>query len=223
MAKKHQSVPVNEFDKTLAASSSFVERNKKAIMYCTCTLLVVVIAVVLAVQYYIKPRNLEAAESMAVAEQLYRSGDFEKALNGQGQDAGFLQIMDEFTCTPSANLARLYAGLSYAHLGKYQEAVDYLEDYSDCGDDMISNAAIGALGNCYAELGQPEKAAATLLKAADKASNNTLSPIYYVQAGQIFESLNQNDKAIECYEKVKKNYPGSPQAQEIEKFIEHLK
>lgn len=191
-------------------------------MYCTCTVLVVIIAVVLAVQYYIKPRNLEAAESMAVAEQLFRTGDYEKALNGQGQNAGFLQIMDEFACTPSANLARLYAGLSYAHLGKYQEAVEYLEDYSDCGDEMISNAAMGALGNCYAELGQTDKAAATLVKAAERADNNTLSPIYYIQAGQLFESLKQNDKAKECYEKVKKNYPGSPQAQEIEKFIEHL-
>ncbi|MBO4661968.1 MAG: tetratricopeptide repeat protein [Bacteroidaceae bacterium] len=222
MAKKHQSVPVNEFDKTLAAGGSFVEKNKKAIMYGTCAVLAVIIAVVLAVQYYIKPRNLEAAESMAVAEQLFRSGDYEKALNGQGQNAGFLQIMDEYVCTPSANLARLYAGLSYAHLGKYQEAVEYLEDYSDCGDDMISNAAIGALGNCYAELGQTEKAAATLVKAAEKAGNNTLSPVYYIQAGQLFESLKQNDKARECYEKVKKNYPASPQAQEIEKFIEHL-
>ena len=191
-------------------------------MYCTCTVLVVIIAAVLAVQYYVKPRNLEAAENMAVAEQLFRSGDYEKALNGQGQSAGFLQIMDEFTCTPSANLARLYAGLCYAHLGKYQEAVDYLEDYSDCGDDMISNAAMGALGNCYAELGQADKAAATLVKAAERADNNTLSPIYYIQAGQLFESLKQNDQARECYEKVKKNYPSSPQAQEIEKFIEHL-
>lgn len=222
MAKKHQSVPVNEFDKTLAAGGSFVEKNKKAIMYGTCAVLAVIIVVVLAVQYYIKPRNLEAAESMAVAEQLFRSGDYEKALNGQGQNAGFLQIMDEYVCTPSANLARLYAGLSYAHLGKYQEAVEYLEDYSDCGDDMISNAAMGALGNCYAELGQADKAAATLVKAAEKADNNTLSPVYYIQAGQLFESLKQNDKAKECYEKVKKNYPASPQAQEIEKFIEHL-
>lgn len=222
MAKKHQSVPVNEFDKTLAAGGSFVEKNKKAIMYGTCAVLAVIIAVVLAVQYYIKPRNLEAAESMAVAEQLFRTGEYEKALNGQGQNAGFLQIMDEYVCTPSANLARLYAGLSYAHLGKYQEAVEYLEDYSDCGDDMISNAAIGALGNCYAELGQTEKAAATLVKAAEKAGNNTLSPVYYIQAGQLFESLKQNDKARECYEKVRKNYPASPQAQEIEKFIEHL-
>ena len=81
MAKKHQTAPVNEFDKTLAAGGSFVEKNKKAIMYCTCTVLVVIIAVVLAVQYYIKPRNLEAAESMAVAEQLFRTGDYEKALD----------------------------------------------------------------------------------------------------------------------------------------------
>jgi tetratricopeptide (TPR) repeat protein len=88
---------------------------------------------------------------------------------------------------------------------------------------MISNAAIGTLGNCYAQLGQNDKAAATLVKAAKKANNTTLSPIYYLQAGQIYESLGKNAEALNCYETIKANYPQSIYSGEIDKYIERLK
>ena len=88
---------------------------------------------------------------------------------------------------------------------------------------MISNAAIAALGNCYAQLGQNDKAAATLLKAAKRADNNTLSPLFYLQAGQIFEAIGENSKALECYETIKNEYPQSIQRQDIDKYIERLK
>ena len=60
------------------------------------------------------------------------------------------------------------------------------------------------------------------MKAADKADNNTLSPIYLVQAGQIYESLGQNDKALDCYKKVKSNYMQSAVGSEIDKYIERV-
>ena len=91
-------------------------------------------------------------------------------MNGVGQGfPGFLKIANDYGSTKAGNLAQLYAGLSYAKLGKYQEAVTRLEDFKNCGDAMVSPAAIGALGNCYAELDQLDKATSTLLEAAKKA------------------------------------------------------
>jgi tetratricopeptide (TPR) repeat protein len=87
---------------------------------------------------------------------------------------------------------------------------------------MISPAAIGALGNCYAALGQKEKAATTLEEAASAADNNTLSPTFLIQAGQIYEDLGQKEKALACYEKVKESYKQSVQTNEVDKYIERL-
>lgn len=223
MSKKEHTAPVNEIDETIVASAGFVERNWKALVYTVGGALAVVILSLAIHQYYIVPRNAEAADNIAVAEQLFLEGNFEKALNGDGVNAGFLQIVDEFGSTPSGNLARLYAGLCYAHTDKAEEAVKYLEDFDLCDDMMISNAALGALGNCYAQLGENEKAASTLLKAAERADNNTLSPLFYQQAGQIYESLGNKDKAMECYETIKNDYPQSLQSQDIDKYIERLK
>lgn len=223
MSKKEKTAPVNEIDETIAAGTSFVERNMKTLAIGIGSVIAVVVIALLLNQYYIQPKNVKAADDIAVAEQLFSAGDYEQALNGDGINAGFLQIIDQYGSTPSGNIARLYAGLCYAHTENAEEAVKYLKDFDACDDAMISNAAIAALGNCYAQLGQNDKAAATLLKAAKRADNNTLSPLFYLQAGQIFEAIGENSKALECYETIKNEYPQSIQRQDIDKYIERLK
>jgi tetratricopeptide (TPR) repeat protein len=151
------------------------------------------------------------------------NGEYEKALNGDAQNMGFLAVADEFGSTKAGNLAHLYAGLCLVQTDKFQEAIEQLEKYSGCGDAMVSPSVIGTIANCYAELGQNEKAVEMLVKAAKKADNNTLSPIYLIQAGQIYESLNQNDKALDCYNQIKTKYQQSMQYNEIDKYIERVK
>ena len=97
--------------------------------------------------------------------------NYELALNGDSLGfEGLLKVAEKYSGTAAGKLANAYAGLSYAQLGQYEDAVKYLEDYDSCDDLMVSNAAIAALGNCYAQLGQNEKAASTLLKAAKRAT-----------------------------------------------------
>lgn len=223
MSKKEKTVPVNEIDQTIAAGTSFVERNLKTLVATIGGVVAIVIICLLTNQYYIQPQKEKAADNIAVAQQLFMAGNYEQALNGDGTNAGFLQIIDEFGSTPSGNIARLYAGLCYVQTEKFEDAVKYLEDYDECDDQMVSNAAIAALGNCYAQLGQNEKAASALLKAAKRADGNTLSPLFYLQAGQIYEALGNKAEALKCYETIKNEYPQSIQRQDIDKYIERVK
>lgn len=222
MAKTKKQNQANEFDQTIAASVSFFEKNQKKIIYGVSACLIVIIAALLIHQFYITPRNQRAKEAIFQAEQLFQSANYEKALEGDETNMGFLTVADKFGGTKVGNLAHLYAGLCYEKLGKYEEAVDQLESFSDQGDEMISPAALGALGNCYAQLGQNDKAAETLLKAAKKADNNTLSPTFLIQAGQLFEALDKKDRALDCYEQVKEKYQKSFEYSNIDKYIEHL-
>jgi tetratricopeptide (TPR) repeat protein len=147
--------------------------------------------------------------------------EYDTALNGDGKGyIGFINIINDYSGTDAANLANLYAGLSYAHKGKAQEAIKYLEDYSAGDDMMVSPAAIAALGNCYAEVGDVDKAIKLLLKAAKKADNNSLSPTFLIQAGELYESQGKNEDALDCYNQVKEKYTESMQYQEIDKYIE---
>ena len=88
---------------------------------------------------------------------------------------------------------------------------------------MISPAAEGALGNAYANLNQLDKAVEHLKKAAKMADNNTLSPVYLIQAGEILESQGKKAEALELYQQVKEKYVNSMQYQSIDKYIERAK
>jgi tetratricopeptide (TPR) repeat protein len=167
------------------------------------------------------PREEKASAALFKGEQYFANNDFDHALNGDGQGfVGFLKIADDYSSTKAGNLANMYAGLTYAQLGKFQDAIKYLEAYKDCGDAMIGPAEMSTLGNCYAHVGQLDKATDLLVKAAHKADNSSLSPVYLIQAGEIFESQGKNDKALECYKEIKTKYFQSMQYQDIDKYIE---
>ena len=145
--------------------------------------------------------------------------------------AGFVKIASDYSGTDAANLADLYAGLCYANLGKWAEAVTYLEQFSSKGDAMISPSAMAALGNAYANTGNVDKAISTLKKAADMAdskaedgTNNSLAPTFLVQAAQLLESQKKNDEALKIYQDVKKKYVNAQvvQSSEIDKYIERV-
>jgi tetratricopeptide (TPR) repeat protein len=110
-------------------------------------------------------------------------------------------------------------------MDKWQEAVEYLEKFDGVGDIMVSPAALGALGNAYAHVGQADKAVATLTKAAEQADNVVLSPMYYIQAGEILESQGNKAEALKLYQKVKamQNVSvASPYFDTIDEYIERV-
>jgi hypothetical protein len=61
------------------------------------------------------------------------------------------------------------------------------------------------------------------LKAADKADNNTLSPIFLKQAGLILVKQTKYNDAVNAYTKIKDNYFQSYQAMDIDKYIEQAR
>ena len=131
-----------------------------------------------------------------------------------------MKVAADYSSTEAGNLANLYAGLCYAGLGKWNEAAKYLEEFDTQDDQMISPAAEGALGNAYAHINQLDKAVTHLKNAAKNADNNSLSPTFLIQAGEILESQGKAAEALELYKQVKEKYVYSMQSQTIDKYIE---
>ncbi len=222
MAVKTSNQNGQEAQEQIAQATAMLEKNKTKLL-TTLGVIVVIVAAAFGYTTYMNSQNEQATNAIFKGQQYFAADNYEVALNGDGQGyTGFLNIANEYSGTKTANLANLYAGLSYAHMGKYQEAVDMLEDFSPVGDEMISPAAISALGNCYAQLGQNEKGADKLIAAAKKADNNTLSPLFLMQAGELLEAAGKKADALECYETIKEKYINSMQFQEIDKYIERV-
>lgn len=217
--KKHTQDPLN-VDEALSTSEAFLLKNKNLLLGIVAAI-VVVVAGVLGYKHFISaPKELKAAEAIFKGEQYFGADNYEIALNGDSTGyAGFVKLADEFSGTDEGNLANAYAGICYAQLGKYEDAIKFLDKFS-ADDYFVAPAIIGTLGNCYAQVGQLDKAAATLLKAADKANSVSLSPIYLLQAGQILEKQGKNAEAVEAYKQIKTKYANSYQAMDIDKYIE---
>lgn len=218
MAKQTTQEQLN-VEEALSRSETFIENNKKLIIGAIIAIILIIAGILLYKNLYKEPREVKAQAALFRGQEYFEQDMYETALNGDSISyAGFLKVADEFSGTDAANLAKAYAGLSYAHLGNYEQALKYLNDFNG-KDQMVSPAILGATGDCYAHLEQYDKATAAFIKAADKADNMTLSPIYLLKAGQIYEKQAKYNDALNAYNKIKDKYFDSYQAMDIDKYI----
>ena len=218
--QKNQNEHLNVED-ALTQSEAFLIKYKNAII--GGVVIIIVAGFIMYKNLYAEPREEKAQAALFKGQEYFEQDAFEQALNGDSIGyTGFLKVADDYSGTKAANLAKAYAGICYAQLGKYEEAVKMLDSFNG-KDQMVAPAILGAAGNCYAQLGQLDKAASTLLSAADKADNNTLSPIFLIQAGEILVKQGKYDDAVNAYTKIKDKYFQSYQAMDIDKYIEQAK
>ena len=220
--QKNQNEHLNVED-ALTQSEAFLIKYKNAIIGGVVAVIIIVAGFIMYKNLYAEPREEKAQAALCKGQEYFEQDAFEQALNGDSIGyTGFLKVADDYSGTKAANLAKAYAGICYAQLGKYEEAVKMLDSFNG-KDQMVAPAILGAAGNCYAQLGQLDKAASTLLSAADKADNNTLSPIFLIQAGEILVKQGKYDDAVNAYTKIKDKYFQSYQAMDIDKYIEQAK
>ena len=227
MAENKKKNEALELEEAITKSEAFVLKYKKQLIGGISAVILLIAGILCYQNYYAQPREDKASAAMAKAEENFRNNEYELALNGNEGAAGFTQIMKDYSGTDAANLANAYAGLCYANLGKWQEAVKYLDEFSPEGDAMISPALLAALGNAYANTKNLDKAVETMKKAAAEADseakdgvNNSFSPTYLLRAADILLAQNKNDEALAIYQDIKKKYVNSMAYQEIDKYIE---
>lgn len=212
----------------ISKSEAFLLKNKKTILYAVIALIVIIAGIILYNNFVKAPREAKASTELAKGQTMFQNQQFAQALNGDSTGyAGFVKIASDYSSTPAGNLANLYAGLCYANLEKWEDAVKFLDKYSPANDEMVSPAAVAALGNAYAHVKQLDKAVDALKEAAKMAdsqaldnTNNSLSPTFLIQAATILESQNKKAEALKIYQDIKKKYVNSAVASEIDKYIE---
>lgn len=217
--KKHDEF--ENVEHALTTSEAFIEKYQKQMLYGLGIVAVVVMSFLAIHNFYLTPRSIEAANEMYKSQMYFSTDSFRLALEGDGfESIGFQAISTDFSLTASANLAKAYAGICYYHLGDYDQAISYLSGF-DANDQYISVMAVGLIGDCYAELGEPQKAIKFFMKAAD-AKNDILSPLYLKKAAIVFESEGDVKAALKNYQAIQSDYPLSTESQDIDKYISRL-
>lgn len=223
MAEQKMKNEALDMEEALSQSEAFLIKNKKTIIGAVLAIIIVIAGIVMYKNLYVEPREEKAQAALFKGQEYFEADNYAQALNGDSIGyEGFLKVAEDYSGTDAANLAKAYAGICYAKLGNYDEAIKALDSFSG-NDQLVAPAMQAAIGNCYAQLGQLDKAASMLIDAAEAANSNALSPIYLQQAGEILVKQGKYDEAIEAYTTIKEKYFRSAQAWSIDKYIEQAK
>jgi len=206
----------------LTRTEQFIEDNQKKITYVVGGVIVLVAAFLTFNRFYMQPKEEEALSQMFMAESYFEKDSFNLAINGDGNYLGFLDIIDDYGLTKSANRAKYYVGISYLHLGQYEDAIDYLKKFKT-DDLLLAPIKAGAIGDAMLELGKNEDALVQYKKAYSETDNELTTPVYKMKAAKLLESMNKLEDALKLYEEIKKDYPESAEGSTIDRYIARVK
>lgn len=219
--KKETAKGIENVEQTLTKTEQFLEQNYKPLLYVLAGA-VVLVGIVWLLRMYTSKKNDEALSQMFMAEQYFGQDSLSLALNGDGNNLGFIDIAKEYKATRSGKLANFYAGACLMHLGQYEEAISYLNKYK-LDDEVIAPQAKGLIGDAKVELGDNAAGIKNYIEAADMAENAFLTPIYLMKAGMLYEMESNWAEALKLYERIQEKYPESNEGRSIDKYIARVK
>jgi tetratricopeptide (TPR) repeat protein len=208
-------------EETLTRTERYLEQNYKLLLTVLGSV-VVLVGIFWLGKLWLNKKSDEAQSQMYQAQRWLEMDSLNLALNGDGNYLGFLDIAKSYSMTKAGNLAKYSAGICYLHLGEYDNAIEYLSQYSK-KDKLIGSVAVGAIGDAYVESGDLDKGSAKYIEAADLAKNSFNSPVFLMKAGQIYELQKKYADAMKMYERIQAEYPESTEGTSIDKYIARVR
>lgn len=193
--------------------------NKNLVMGLLAGLLLIVGGYLIYKYMLQEPKEKEAKAAIYKAEQQFARDSFALALeNPGGGFYGLLDIVENYGGTKTGNLAKLYAGISYLNLGRYEDAISYLKSHSPAGaySPILKN---GNMGDAYSELGDFDQALSFYEKAANTGDDALLTPYYLYKYGLLAKKQGNNSQAATAFQKIKDKYPNSNEGVHIEVLL----
>lgn len=217
----------NTLDESASKTEAWVQKNQNYILGVIGAVAVGVLAYLGYHQFIQKPKEASAANELfypqqyfdqALASETEKDSLFTLALNGAEGKYGFLDIIEEYSGTKAANMAKYSAGMTYLNLQQYDEAISNLEGFSS-DDDILGAMAKGGIGDAFSQLNQPEDALDYYEKAIAHSDNDFTAPRFLYKAGVVAMELGQKDKALGYFERIKEDYPNAQEANGVEALI----
>lgn len=202
----------------------FFEKNGRKLTYVFLGLLVLAALVYGYRALIVAPRVEKAAEMIAEAQSRFEAEnpDFELALQGDANGAGFLDVIEQYGSTPSGNLARHYAGICYLRTGDLENAAACLAKYSPVKGlpgALVNAQNYGLQGDVAVERQDYAKAVDFYRKAVKAADNNLTAPMYLRKAALAANAMGNKEQALGFAQRIQNEFPASAEAQNAEKLM----
>ncbi|AFL83788.1 tetratricopeptide repeat protein [Belliella baltica DSM 15883] len=188
----------------LERGEDFVRKNSK-IFGGILIGVVVLIAGILFFQINKQNQNEKGQAEMFQAVYYFEQNQTDLALNGDGTNAGFLKIADDYSGTDAANLANFYIGSIYLSEGQFEKSIEHFKKFS-ADDYFVQAKAYSLLGDAYLELANTSEAISYYKKAATQSENEFFTPRYLNKLAIAYEEAGDMENAIKTYETIEEKY-----------------
>lgn len=214
--REKESAVRENIEQTVSSTEKFFSENRKFILVAAAVVVIVGLGILAYHKLVYQRQCKEAQEQMFPAEQSLQSGEYEIALNGDGNNLGFADIIGSYG-SKAGKAVYLYAGVCELNLGNFDSALSYLKKYKG-GEPILAARARACEGDAYVGLGDYKSAVSCFENAAGMA-DNVFAAAYLVKAGLAYEALGDKASARDCYNRVADEYPQSMEAYEINKYL----
>ena len=224
MSKKNLTQEELAVNEAVSKTEQFFEKYGK---WCLVALVVLLLLIGGGYAYkaLVWDKDVAAAKELIVKAQERFSGatpNYDLALNGDENGAGFKQVADEYSWTPAGNIAKHYAGICYLHLNDLENAAKYLASYSTVSglaNEIINAQNLGLQGDIAVEQGDYAKAVKFFAKAVKASNNNYTAPLYLYKQGLALAAEGKAEAAKACYKAITEKYPNSNESRDAEKLL----
>ncbi len=152
-------------------------------------------------QWYVEQQEVKAQKELFAAQFYFENDSLSAALKGDGTSAGVEKIAEEYSMTKAGDLAAFYAGVAYLKEGKFNEAIESLEEF-DADDYLVQARAYSLIGDAYMELDKLDDAITYYKKASNHSPNDFFTPEYLMKLGLAYELKNDYSMAAQAYETI---------------------
>lgn len=195
-------------------------RENKKLVSSILTGLVILVLVAVVIRNNMISNNEQATAELAKIMRYYDQGNYEAAINGIPQEniRGLLAVVNDYGSTHAGEFAKFYLANSYFATGNYDQAREYYLDVS-FDDDLLQASAYAGAAASYEAKGDRANAASYYERAALRGKENVQAAEHLHHAALNYAAAGNKEKAIDLLKKVKKDYPTSSIAREVDRFI----
>ncbi len=168
--------------------------------------IILIIAGIFGYNYIQGERGRQAQELLGAVILEYERGEYQVALDGNGDILGLLDIINNYASTPAGNTARFYAGNAFFELDDYEQALEQFENFN-ASDDFLGASATAGRAAIHEIQGDFARAADLFIRAAEIDDNEVQSPYYLRSAVRAYVESGEFESAEEVILEAKERYP----------------
>ncbi len=225
----------DEFRDTLEHGVEVLSTHKRLI-WQVAIVVVVVAGAIFGWRYFSSHRNTQAATALAAAMKPYTA---QVVAPGQSPPPGvetypsdtakytaaekaMAPVAERYPHSLYGRMARYYAAVSLDHLGRYSDAVKWLEPMVGGGDGQLQALAKFELAHAYDQMGNSGQALALYQQLASQPTVFVPKPLVLLALGDHYRAHNDNLQAVKYYQQVKSEFPNTSLADQADQRLEML-